>query len=63
MNREIRDVPFATVPKGEKMSKVVIYQSGTGFTAKYANWIAERLGCEAKAYKEVNPSELSDYDM
>ena len=45
------------------MSKVVIYQSGTGFTAKYANWIAERLGCEAKVYKEVNPSELSDYDM
>ena len=29
------------------MKKVVIYQSGTGFTAKYAGWIAERLGCEA----------------
>ena len=45
------------------MKKVVIYQSGTGFTAKYAGWIAERLGCEAKEYKSVNPKELTDYDM
>ena len=45
------------------MNKVVIYQSGTGFTAKYAGWIAERLGCEAKEYKSVNPKELMDYDM
>ena len=45
------------------MEKVVIYQSGTGFTAKYAGWIAERLGCEAKEYKSVNPKKLIDYDM
>ena len=45
------------------MNKVVIYQSGTGFTAKYAGWIAERLGCEAKEYKSVNTKELMDYDM
>ena len=45
------------------MNKGVIYQSGTGFTAKYAGWIAERLGCEAKEYKSVNPKELTDYDM
>ena len=45
------------------MKKVVIYQSGTGFTAKYAGWIAERLGCEAKAYKSIKPKELADYDM
>ena len=44
------------------MEKVVIYQSGTGFTAKYAGWIAERLGCEAKEYKSVNPKELEEYD-
>ena len=43
------------------MKKVVIYQSGTGFTAKYAGWIAERLGCEAKAYKSIKPKELADY--
>ena len=45
------------------MKKVVIYQSGTGFTAKYAGWIAERLGCEAKEYKSVNPNELTSYDL
>ena len=45
------------------MKKLVIYQSGTGFTAKYAGWIAERLGCEAKEYKSVNPKDLADYDL
>ena len=38
------------------MKRIVIYQSGTGFTAKYAGWIAENLGCEAKEYKSVNTS-------
>ena len=45
------------------MKKIVVYQSKTGFTAKYASWIAERLGCEAKEYKRVNSKELADYDM
>ena len=45
------------------MKKVIIYQSGTGFTAKYAGWIAERLGCEAKEYKSMNSKELTDYDL
>ena len=38
------------------MKRIVIYQSGTGFTAKYAGWIAKDLGCEAKEYKSVNTS-------
>ena len=45
------------------MKKVVIYQSGTGFTARYAGWIAERLGCEAKEYKSMSSKELTDYDL
>ena len=45
------------------MEKIVIYQSGTGFTAKYAGWIAEELGCEAKEYKKVKTAELAAYDM
>ena len=49
--------------KVKKMKKIVVYQSKTGFTAKYANWITERLGCEAKEYKRVNSKELADYDM
>lgn len=45
------------------MRNIVIYQSGTGFTAKYAGWIAEEINCEAKEYKNVTPNELTDYDM
>lgn len=45
------------------MKKIVVYQSGTGFTAKYAGWIAEELGCEAKEYKKMKADELKDYDM
>lgn len=44
------------------MNNIVVYESGTGFTAKYAGWIAEQLGCEAKEYKSINPQELSSYD-
>ena len=45
------------------MRRIVVYQSGTGFTAKYAGWIAQDLGCEAKEYKSVNPSQLAGFDM
>ena len=45
------------------MKRIVVYQSGTGFTAKYADWIAQDLGCEAKEFKKVSPSELAGFDM
>lgn len=44
------------------MKKIVVYQSSTGFTAKYAGWIAEEMGCEAKPFKEVKAEELAGYD-
>ncbi|MGN0412382.1 MAG: flavodoxin domain-containing protein [Lachnospiraceae bacterium] len=44
------------------MKRIVVYQSSTGFTAKYAGWIAEELGCEAKPFKEVKAEELAGYD-
>lgn len=44
------------------MKTIVVYQSGTGFTAKYASWIAEQLNCEAKEFKKVKGSELAGYD-
>ena len=44
------------------MKRIVVYQSGTGFTAQYAGWIAEELGCEAKELKKVNTGELQAYD-
>jgi len=31
---------------------VIIYNSKTGFTKRYAEWIAEELNCEAKPYGE-----------
>ena len=44
------------------MSTIVVYQSETGFTKKYAEWIAEELGCEAVPFKKVNETKLKDYD-
>lgn len=45
------------------MKRIVVYQSGTGFTAKYAKWIAEALECDAKEYKSINSNELAGFDM
>ena len=45
------------------MKKIEVYKSATGFTAKYANWIAEELGCEAKEFENIKGNELSDYDV
>ena len=42
---------------------VVIYKSKTGFTEKYANWIAEALGCEVYPLENVNLVHLADYDV
>ena len=44
------------------MKSIVIYSSKTGFTERYARWIAEDLQCTCKPIKDVNSSELSDYD-
>ena len=44
------------------MKRIVVYKSQTGFTAKYANWIAEELGCEAVNLKKVKKNELANYD-
>ena len=44
------------------MKHLVVYQSSTGFTAKYATWIAEALSCEAKELKRVTSQEVAVYD-
>lgn len=43
------------------MNRIVVYTSKTGFTEKYAKWIAEELKCEAVPLKKVKLSELADY--
>lgn len=42
---------------------VVIYKSKTGFTEKYANWIAEELNCDVYPLENVNLVNLSEYDL
>jgi len=44
------------------MRAAVIYCSQTGFTKKYAEWLAEDLGCEAVPYSEKNSVALDDVD-
>lgn len=45
------------------MNRIIIYESGTGFTAQYAAWIAEELQCESVALKSAKAVNLADYDQ
>lgn len=45
------------------MNRLVVYESSTGFTKKYAQWIAKKLGCEAKARAFVRAKEVAKYDQ
>ncbi len=45
------------------MKILVTYKSKTGFTKKYAKWIAEELGCEAKDIKTITPKHVAEYDL
>lgn len=44
------------------MKSLVVYTSSTGFTQKYAKWIAEAVKCEAKELKKVKQEEIANYD-
>ena len=59
LDKEIMEQNRNEVP----MKTIVLYKSTTGFTAKYAGWIAEELGCEARPYKGIKDSELAGYDV
>lgn len=41
---------------------IVIYNSQTGFTKKYAQWISEALECESVALSEVGKRNFEQYD-
>jgi menaquinone-dependent protoporphyrinogen IX oxidase len=45
------------------MKIIVIYSSKTGFTSKYASWIAEELGCELAELSTLQPSQLEPYEV
>lgn len=44
------------------MSTIVVYKSKYGSTKKYADWIAEELGCEAIDAKSVKVSDIEKFD-
>ena len=44
------------------MSKIIIYNSKTGFTEKYAKWLGEDLGIPTISFKEVKNQDLNQYD-
>ncbi|MDR1774926.1 MAG: flavodoxin domain-containing protein [Actinomycetes bacterium] len=45
------------------MSRILVaYKSHYGSTRQYAEWIAEELGADFKAHREIKPQELMDYD-
>ena len=48
---------------GKRMKRLVVYQSSTGFTKKYAEWISQELKCEIKSIKEVSQQEVLEQDM
>lgn len=47
----------------EEMNIIVIYKSKTGFTEKYAEWIAEELGCTTMPYEGLSTISISECDM
>lgn len=45
------------------MNTIVIFNSKTGFTEKYAGWIAEELHCEAVPYKKITSAQLAQAQL
>lgn len=45
------------------MKIIVIYKSKTGFTKRYAEWIAEELKCDILDYKNFLKSSIAEYDF
>lgn len=44
------------------MKTIVIYHSQTGFTKRYAQWIAEAAGADCLALSEAKKARLDEYD-
>ena len=45
------------------MNRIVVFNSKTGFTEKYARWISEELNCEAVSIKKLKLKRLRGYDQ
>jgi len=44
------------------LKSIVVYTSFTGFTKKYAEWIAEELGSDLFELKKIKPERMAGYD-
>lgn len=44
------------------MKTIIVYESKTGFTERYAWWAAEELGCECILLKNASKDKLAGYD-
>ena len=44
------------------MKTIVIYHSQTGFTKRYAMWIAEAAGAECLELSEAKKKDMAAYD-
>ena len=44
------------------MKAIIIYNSKTGFTERYAGWLAKRLNGETVRYRDRNKMDLIGYD-
>ena len=44
------------------MKTIVIYTSQTGFTKRYAQWIADAAGAECLELSEAKKKDLTSYD-
>jgi menaquinone-dependent protoporphyrinogen IX oxidase len=45
------------------MKSLVVYKSISGFTKKYAQWIAEELASDCVSIDEIGKASLADYDL
>jgi menaquinone-dependent protoporphyrinogen IX oxidase len=45
------------------MEAIVIYESKTGFTKRYAEWIADELKCDIFDYESVSLTSISKYNL
>ncbi|TYQ18137.1 UNVERIFIED_CONTAM: menaquinone-dependent protoporphyrinogen IX oxidase [Acetivibrio alkalicellulosi] len=45
------------------MKTIVVYKSKSGFTKRYAEWIAEELKCDIYAYENFTQNSIAKYDL
>ena len=45
------------------MKCLVIYKSKTGFTKRYASWIAKELSADIYSYREINKDMFKEYNV